>query len=281
MARFKIFYRFLFVSLLFVSEVSAEPSLYVTFLDVGEGDAIYIETSAQERILIDTGNPMTVFRTVDFLKKKDIRSLDALFITHPHVDHMGGLFSILPAFEVRAIYDNGQSGADGFGCDVYRCYNEIIRQGNYSPVKAGNIFRYGDVVIQVLWPRGTMSPDWNTNSLVLKMTYGDIVFLFMGDANIDVENVLLKEEDLKAHVLKVGHHGAADATGNDFISAVSPDYAVISVNAENFRGYPAPAVLKKLRSNNRRVMLTYSCGNITLITDGKTIMHAHGSEIGC
>lgn len=273
MVKFKrtTFYIFLALFLLLFpfSQARADAYLTVIFLDVGEGDAIYLETPTTERLLVDTGNPMTGYRVVDFLKDKGIKTLDAIFITHPHLDHMGGIFQIIPRFDVKALYDNGQPIPENPDCDIYRWYKEVIREGNYKPIVAGDFFQYGDVRIQVLWPRDPTSSNWNVNSLVLKVTYGRVAFLFMGDANTDVEEALLnKGIDLKANLLKVGHHGAIDATSERFLKAVSPKFAVISADAKNIKGYPHPDVLSRLKKYRVKIFTTFSHGNLTFWTDG-------------
>lgn len=279
MRRFKRlrFFLFLAITLLCPSEATSLPPLYITFLNAGEGEAIYLETPTEDRILIDTGNPMTGYRVVDFLRARGVKSINALFITHPHPDHMGGIFQILPAFDIKAIYDNGQPIPDSFDCDIYRWYGEVVRKGkvkrvNYSPVRAGYPFQYGDVRIEVLWPDRPASPDWNTNSLVLKVIYGKVTLLLMGDANKSVEKQLLDSgANLRANVMKVGHHGAIDATSEDFLNAVSPEYAVIVVDGGNIRGYPHPEVLERLKGRDIRILMTSTHGNITLVTDGNKV----------
>lgn len=280
MRRFKRLTIFLFLTttlLLFPSEVTSVFPFHITFLNVGEGEAIYFETPTEDRILIDTGNPMTGYHVVNFLRARGVESINALFITHPHPDHMGGIFQILPAFDIKVIYDNGQPISENPDCDIYRWYTEVVRKGrvkraNYSPVRAGNVFQYGDVRIEVLWPDKVASPDWNTNSLVLKVVYGKVTLLLMGDANNSVEKQLLDSGvNLRANVLKVGHHGAIDATSEDFLKAVSPEYAVILVDAGNIRGYPHPEVLERLKGRDIKILMTSTHGDITLLTDGDKV----------
>lgn len=273
MARFKstVFFLFFifFLSPSFLDQAWGEKYLKVTFLDVGEGDAIYIETPTKERVLIDTGNPATGYRVVEFLKEKGIDSLDAIFITHPHADHMGGIFQILPEFGVKVLYDNGQPIHEKPDCNIYRWYVETARDNKYKAVAAGDVFQFGDVKIHVIWPKSPASSDWNINSLVLRVVYGKVAFLLMGDANRIVEKALLEERvDLKAKVLKAGHHGAIDATSEKFLKTVSPEFAVISINEKNVRGYPHRDVLKRLKDQKVKTLTTFSQGNLTFLTDG-------------
>lgn len=271
-----IFFLFIIQSLflLFVLQAYAVSDLTVTFLDAGEGDAIYIETSTGEKILIDTGNPRTGFNIANFLNDRGINTLDAIFITHPHPDHMGGVFHILPGLNIKTIYDNGQPIPKIPDCDIYRWYEEAARRSNYRQIAAGEVFQYGDMTLQVLWPRSPSSSDWNANSLVLKIVYGKTTFLLMGDANTFVEKALVDEGvNLKAQVLKVGHHGAQDATSMEFLEAVAPAYAVISVNDRNVRGYPAVEVLKRLKNRGIKTFLTYRSGDIVFTLDHQEELH--------
>ena len=265
-------YLFTVLVLLLLSPlVWAGPYLTVTFLDVGEGESIYIETPSGRRLLVDTGNPLTGSRIVEFLKNRGIRRLDAIFITHPHPDHMGGVFHLLPAFDIDTIYDNGQPVGEMPRCDIYRWYEEAVRKGGvakgYKALKVGDVLEYDGVEIEVLWPDG-LSSDWNRNSMVLRLVYRDVAFLFMGDAIASVEEGLVKDGgELRAQVLKVGHHGAGDATTEALLDKVLPAYAVISIDRDNIRGYPSHATLTRLRSRGVKVFKTFMHGNIEFRVD--------------
>lgn len=252
--------------------------LKVVFLDVGEGEAIYINMPSGENILIDTGNPATGYRVAEFLRKRGVTTITAIFITHPHPDHMGGVFHILPSFKVEAIYDNGQPIPEMPECDIYQWYHEFVRSGNYRSLRRGEVFFFGEVKVEVLWPEPPLSSQWNENSLVLKLTYGKVAFLLMGDATKGVERALLERDvDLEASVLKVGHHGSKDTLYEGFLKGVSPQYAVISINRGNIRGYPYGENLKLLKKHGVKLYTTYEHGNITFITDGDRIWKRYGS----
>jgi beta-lactamase superfamily II metal-dependent hydrolase len=266
----------LFLVLAASTRVASERGLTVVFLDVGEGDAVYVETPTGEKILIDTGNLITGGYVAEFLDERGVRRVDSVFITHPHPDHMGGIFHILARLEVASVYDNGQPVTEGPGSEIYRWYAEAARGSNYRALKAGDTFSYGPVKVLVLWPKPPLSPepsllnDWNANSLVLKLVYGESSFLLAGDATGVVEKALLDSGvELRAKVLKVGHHGAQDATGKDFLEAVRPAYAVISVNEGNIRGYPDEAVLKRLENRGIQTLLTKSHGDIAFTVSPK------------
>ena len=129
----------------------------------------------------------------------------------------------------------------------------------------------GEAVIDTIAP-SKLGRDWNANSLVLKVTYGETSFLLMGDANTTTEKELINSKaDLQANVLKLGHHGAGDATSEEFLKKVLPQYAVISVDVNNNRGHPAAFVIKRLENNDVKILITHRNGNISFLSDGKVI----------
>ncbi|MDX1763375.1 MAG: MBL fold metallo-hydrolase, partial [bacterium] len=243
---------------IFFVAASAGADMAITFLDVGEGDAIHIGLSSGEHLLIDTGNVITGHRVVRFLQEQGVTKLTALIITHPHPDHMGGVFTVLDRFPVERVYDNGQALPGIKGEDLFRWYDEAVRdRDDYGVLKAGERLRFGEATVDVLWPITPASVNWNHNSLVLRLSNGHQAVLLMGDAGETVEAQLLSSGiDLKTSVLKVGHHGYRDATGDLFLEQVSPRCAVISVNDKNLRGYPSAEVLDRLRGHKVETLLT-------------------------
>jgi competence protein ComEC len=259
-----------FMVLLCFSTVQA-AELKVFFLDVGEGEAVYLEAPGNKRMLIDSGNLITGHTVVTFLEERGVSEIDALIITHPHPDHMGGIFHILQDIKVKRRYDNGQTlkGSN----DIYRWYKELYRRNNYKALKAGDQISEGDVLLEVLWPEALVS-DLNTNSLVIKVTYGKTSFLLMGDANIEAERGLLKKgSGLASDAIKIGHHGAGDASSREFLSAVSPKFAVISIDKDNVRGYPDHLVLDRLKDMGIKPLITYRDDNILFMSNGIKIKH--------
>ena len=256
-------------------------TLKVFFLDAGEGDAVYIETPGGRRVLVDSGNLVTGRRIAEFLRSRGAGALDAVIITHPHADHMGGVFHILPQVRVDRLYDNGQSIMDSDG-DVCRWYGEFFRKENYRALRRGDTLRFGSVSIRVLSP-AKLSDNWNNNSLVLRVDFGKTSFLLMADAGIEVERMLVEQSETGlrgVNVLKVGHHGAADASSAEFLEAVSPVYAVVSVDRDNFRGYPSSVVLKRLETKGVRVFVTWRDGDVVFESDGFDVRKSGRVEAG-
>lgn len=244
-----------------------EPaSLKIHFLDVGEGDSILIQTPASETVLVDTGNLITGLNIVNYLEKNNIYELDHLIFTHPHLDHIGGAFFILPMIEVINVYDNGQDLSKKIQDeDIYRWYNDLVRRSDkYSILGVGDDLLSGEVKLKILWPnRPFASSDFNVNSLVIMVEYKAFRCLLVGDLTALAEAELLeKKSSLKADILKVGHHGSGDASSQRFLSAVSPRIAIISVNKDNIRGYPSSEALKRLEKIGTRIYRTDRDGNI-------------------
>ncbi len=246
--------------------------LKVYFIDVGEGESIFVRTPSDEKILIDTGNLITGYRVYKFLKDMGINSIDLLIVTHPHPDHMGGVFLLLQMLDVKRWCDNGQPIGGYIREDIYRWYVDLFRKGNYCVLKRGDKLKLGDVKIFVLNPENYKG-NWNENSMVLKLVYKEVSFLLMGDATKITEKKLLASygDALRSDVLKVGHHGAEDTTLREFLETVSPEYAVISINKNNIRGYPSERVLKMIRDMGIELLTTYEKGTIEIETDGKDI----------
>jgi len=241
---------------------SYAKDLNIYFLDVGEGESTFIETPKDHTILIDTGNLITGFKIFKFLKQKNIKKIDYLIITHPHPDHCGGVFEILQHFQVINKFDNGENIKVNHCEDFYRWYGEIFRKGNYKILRKGDKLKIDNVILDVLSPE-KLNSNWNENSLVIMVKFHKMKILLMADANKNVENKLLKENiSLHADILKVGHHGAKDATSEEFLKAVNPKYAIISINKNNIRGYPSKKVLNLLNKNGISVLTTYDNGTI-------------------
>ena len=257
--------------LLYGSTALAVAPLEVTFLDVGEGEAVYIRTPDGKSLLVDAANPATAERIVRFLNSRGVDTLQAVLITHPHPDHMGGIFQLLSTFRVKRVYDNGQPIDDMPRCDIYRWYKERVRAlPHYRRLGAGNTLRYGNVTVEVLWPVELRTGGWNQNSLVLKISYSGRVFLLMGDTDEKVEAALIeRESSLEADVLKAGHHGSEGTLSERFLKDVLPSYAVISINRDNLRGYPSKKVLKRLDEMKITTLITYRDGNISFLVDEK------------
>jgi competence protein ComEC len=244
----------------------ASIALEITFLDVGEGEAIIVESGEQVG-LIDAGNPMTAWKIVSFLRKENLPSIDVAIITHPHPDHFGGIFQVLPYINVVQRRDNGQNLPAGN--DLFRWYTESFRSHNYRALETGEVLNLGDAEIRVLNGVQKGRTDLNQNSLVVMVSHGSSRALLMADAGVTVEKALMSgEQNLSADLLKVGHHGNSGATTQEFLDRVEPMTAVISTNCGNVRGYPTAETLAKLSNRGISTLTTCKEGDITFRSNG-------------
>lgn len=243
----------------------------VTFLDVGQGDAVFLRTEAGTTCLIDGGSTTVsdvgIYRLLPFLKSRGVSSLDYLFLSHMDADHINGAeellkdqfrgipirhlcLSALPGDETR---ERLEKEARLFGTEL--CY-----------ISRGTVFREKGAEIRCLSPvKDQKKEDENENSEVLMVEISGLRILFTGDLGEEGEQELLEAgTDLRAAVLKVGHHGSRFSTGEDFLEAVSPGFAVISCAEDNRYGHPAPETVERLERAGCRIFYTMKSGAVTL-----------------
>ena len=238
----------------------------VSFIDVGQGDSILVQLPDGQNLLVDAGTRDTGIKVIKYLKKAGIKKIDYLVATHPHEDHIGGMAAVIRAFDVGGIYMPKTS-------HTTKTYIELLETIQSKGLKitaaeAGiKIVETAELSVLVLAPNSAAYEDLNNYSAVIKLTYGKLGFLLTGDALTQSEKEMLaKGTDLKAAVLKVGHHGSYSSTSQGFLDAVNPKYAVISVGAENDYGYPHDAALRRL--SGIQLYRTDLDGNVVFTTDG-------------
>lgn len=245
--------------------------LEVHFLDVGQADCILIKTPRQKAILIDSGKNSDEDDVVFYIKSQGIDTIDAVVGTHPHEDHIGGLDAVISSFNIGKIYMPQVSHSTQTFEDVL---NAIKNKGlKVTNAFAGTIIDVDTTLkIEMLAPNSQTYEDINNYSAVVKLTYNNISFLFTGDAESVLEQEMIsKGYDLKANVLKVGHHGSATSTIAQFLKKVSPEYAVISVGKDNSYGHPDNLILNRLKTFGVEVFRTDESGTVIAISDGETI----------
>ncbi len=255
--------------------------LRVSVIDVGQGDAILVEFPRGGAMLIDAG-PLTRTRdagaktVAPFLARRGIRSIDLFVITHTDADHAGGAPGILRRVGAGRIVESPL--ATGSGAGAYR--DAAARRGiPCSPAGFGDVLPPPDSArIYVLWPpRGEPAARGrgasNNGSVVLKLVYGGVSFIFAADAERDAERGMIRAwgSFLRADVLKVAHHGSDSGTSMEFLDAVRPALAVLSVGAHNRFGHPSPALLLRLAGAGARVRRTDKEGAVILATDGRSV----------
>ena len=239
-------------------------SLVVEYLDVGQADSMLLSSDG-EYMLIDAGNNADGDDIVRYLREVGADELKYVVGTHPHADHIGGMDDVILDLDVEnVLLPNATTNTQTYS-DVLDAI-EAKQVPVTVPVK-GQTFQLGDATISVV--AAQPSDDLNNTSIVLRATYEDTSFLFMGDAETAVENAILSSgTNVQSNVLKVGHHGSSTSTGSAFLAAVSPDAAVISCGAGNSYGHPSTATLNKL--TGIPVWRTDLNGTIIAMTDGQT-----------
>ncbi len=245
--------------------------LKVHFIDVGQGDSILVQIPNKQTMLIDAGDSSKGPAVTRYLKAQGIESIDYLVVTHPHLDHIGGMADVLAAFPVSGIYMPRTSHTTTAYEDLLRA---IKKKGLFvTEARAGGrVLEAANLDVSFIAPVGKGYEDLNEWSAVLRVVYGDTALLFTGDAGAKSEAEMISSKaPLRADVLKIGHHGSAGSTSASFLSAVSPEFAVISVGAGNPYGHPAKKTLARLADAKARVYRTDLHGTIVVISDGSQI----------
>lgn len=245
-----------------------EDVLNVYFLDIGQGDCIAI-TQGDHAMLIDAGDNDKGTTVQSYLNYLGIKTLDYCILTHPDADHIGGADVVLYKFDCQTVLMPDKE------VDT-RTYDDVIqamKSKGCSAVhpEAGDTYAFGDASFTVLGPVREYS-DNNNNSIVIRMTHGENTFLFTGDAEAKAEADILEEGlTVQADVLKAGHHGSDTSTSDEFLEAVSPEYAVISCGEGNKYGHPHAETMNKFRQKGITVYRTDEQGTVIASSDGSTI----------
>jgi competence protein ComEC len=248
---------------------AATKNMYVHFINVGQGDSIYIKAPNGEDILIDGGNK-DGSDVVAYLKKQKVKDIEFMIATHPDADHIGGLDEVLKAFPVKNVYAPKVSHTS----QAYKDFLTAVKNKKLTikTAQANVTLPIKGVTAKFVGPVKTYSKsDTNDWSAVLRLAYGKNAFLFTGDAEFKAESDMIKaKQPLKADVLKVGHHGAKTSTSTAFLNAVKPKYAVISVGKNSY-GHPTKEVLNRLKAAKVTVYRTDQKGTIVFTSNGSTL----------
>ena len=251
------------------SNLQAGDTLAVNFLDVGQGDCEFIQLPDGKCMLIDAGVSDSAGKIASKISELGYEKIDYLVATHPHADHIGGMKRIVENFDIGEIYmPKASTNTKTFE----NLLQAISDKGlSINTAKAGKvIYESDDLKIEILAPISDTYKDLNNYSAVIRLQYGNNVFLFTGDAEELAEGEILNaysKNALKADVLKVGHHGSNTASSADFISAVLPKYAVIEVGEDNSYNHPHAEAVDTLNSVGAEILRTDLNGNITIISD--------------
>jgi beta-lactamase superfamily II metal-dependent hydrolase len=251
-----------------INESLTGKNLTVHFLDVGQADSALLEFNGKT-ILIDAAEQDQGKNIAEYLHARGISRLNYVVATHPHSDHIGGMETILNEFPVENFIDSGYPHTS----KTYENMLTTIDGKNipFQVAKKGEKIELDSALnIEILNPDSQYSDELNENSIVLKISYGEVSFLLMGDAGLETEERIMKAGDnLDSNILKVGHHASTSGSGESFITAVSPEVSVIEVGAGNDYGHPHAEVLERLQKVSR-VFRTDLDGTITITTNGLT-----------
>lgn len=265
---------FLLALLALLSFMSEDKSgkLTVAFLDVGQGDAIFIESPTGIQVLVDGGPEASVTRELGEILSWRDRTIDLLVVSNPDEDHIRGFLDVLARFDVAALMEPGTKK----DTVVYKNLLQAVDEEGAKRITAKRGMSFdvgGGVHIDILFPdRNVGSLEPNTGSLVARLMYGSTNLLLMGDSTESVENYLVEIDGagLASDLLKVGHHGSRTSTGEQLLAVVHPTIAVISAGKENKYGHPHAEVLEHLRSVDIETLITAQEGTVIFESDGKT-----------
>ncbi|MBA7503100.1 ComE operon protein 3 [subsurface metagenome] len=255
-----------------------DDKLHVSFFDVGQGDAILIQTPSHQNILIDGGpDPQKI--NLELSKKLPFwdRTIDLMISTQPQADHITGLVEILQRYKVKQVLEPGVP----YDSSIYQEWLKLVedKQIKHNIARAGQEIDLGQgIKIEVLNPpaellQGT-SHDVDNNGVVMKLSWGKVSFMFTADIREEAEFELTRQRaNLRSTLLKVAHHGSKTSTSSQFLAVVDPEVAVISVGANNPFGHPGAEVVERLvdRLGADKVYLTSENGTIEFITDGEKL----------
>jgi competence protein ComEC len=247
--------------------------LTVAFLDVGQGDSVYIETPNGYQMLIDGGTGAQVLAELGRVMPMLDRDLDFVAATHLDKDHVGGLLSVFESFKVGYVLDTGILPQDTVDeryyetIDEYNIKRQTVFRGDYI-----DLDKEAGVSVEILSPEFTEIDDYSTNdsSLVMRLQYGEATMLLTGDAGKKVEKQLvLLQDDLDVDILKIGHHGSKTSTAVEFLEATTPELAIIQAGENNRYGHPHADVISALRSRGIDYLCNCKEGRIVLKSDGE------------
>lgn len=267
-----------FLLALAVQSYNPEYLMQLDFLDVGQGDAIYIKTAQGNQVLIDGGPDSSVLGQLGKVMPFFDRSIDLIILTHPDADHVSGLVEVLKRFKVAKVLVTGVRTESAVYQEFIRLLEEKkveiveVRQGQRVHLDESTVF-------DIYWPGALVTESnlaTNDTSIYGKLIFGNTKVLLTGDAASRVEDALLPIFNLDADLLKVGHHGSKTSTSLQFIQEVTPNYSVIQVAKENSYGHPSKEVLDMLESQGGDVIRTDIHGRVRFLSNGFTIQRVLG-----
>ncbi len=255
--------------IVFYSSTQSDGRLHVSFFDVGQGDSIFIKTPKKQKILIDGGPDKKVLSELGKSLPFYDRTIDIVFLTHPHADHLTGLIEVLKRYKVKLLVLTGIT----YTTPEYLEFLDFVNRKNISTklALAGQNFDFGEgVEIEIIYPTGPLVEkeveDLNETSIITKLVFDEVSFLFTGDVEKEIQTEL--KGDLDIDILKMPHHGSESSISVDFLKETTPEVAVISVGKNKF-GHPDGSTLEMLKSSEIKIWRTDEAGTIKIVSDGK------------
>ncbi len=249
------------------TQVTSLSNMKIHYIDVGQGDSELIQVD-NKNILIDAG--CNDSKALNYLKSIGINKLDYVIATHPHEDHIGGMTSVINNFEIGEFYaPKVNHTTKTFENMINALQNKGIKLT--APV-VGDTLNVGDATLQFLAPNSAKYEDMNNYSIACKLKYGNTSYVFMGDAEALSEGeILAKQLDISANVLKLGHHGSHSSTSQAFLDKVNPRYAIVSCGKNNDYGHPHKETIDKLNKKGIDILRTDVSGTIVSTSNGNDI----------
>ena len=275
---------FLFALVLFIFYLDyrdGKKEFVFAMLDVGQGDALFIQSPTGTQILIDSGPPGRILGKLSRAMPLFDRSLDAIIVTNPDQDHIGGFLDVLDSYQVGKFFEPGTFNDS----KTYQNLKEEIKNRKipqFLARKGMTLDLGGGAKLEILFPDRDVSL-WDTNdgSIVTRLTYGNTSILLMGDSTLETEEMILKsnpKEKIKTQILKVGHHGSRTSSSYNFIKLAKPEYALISNGRENKYGHPHEATLDVLNQFGAKILQTDLLGTIIVKSDGTMLRWQYEDE---
>lgn len=258
------------VVFVYAAKDQGSGKLVVTFLNVGQGDAIFIQTPSGKQMLIDGGPDREVLRELGALMPWHDKSIDVIVATHPDADHVAGLIDVLQRFDVELIVEPGVKHDTPQAESMLK---SVANEGAQELMaRRGQVLNFGDGArLHILFPdRDVSGLETNTASIVARLEYGSTSVMLTGDSPEAIEKYLvsLGSAALDSDILKAGHHGSKTSTSEEFVRAVSPDHVIFSRGCDNTYGHPNKEVVARLASAAIPALDTCLDGRITFISDG-------------
>lgn len=248
--------------------------LTVSFLDIGQGDAILIDAPSGRQMLIDSGPSAVVLRRLSEVVPWWDRTIDVVLATHPDLDHIGGLPDVFARYRVGTIFLPRVEGATADWEAALRAAHAEHAE-EYFAQRGQIIDLGGGAYARVLFPdRALPHVETNLDSAIVQLVYGKTAFMLTGDSPDEIELYLTALDGAALHsdVLKAGHHGSKTSSANAFISAVDPTYVVFSRGCDNKYGHPSPEVVERYKNLGIESFDTCKEGTITFVSNGDSIM---------